>query len=221
MEEVVKKFEEFIDQLIPPTEDMDEEKYNASRQLMITNMQKFYKKFGKNKIKKNIKVKQTDKHIDRINVYTDGSLKRTKKGILCGYGVYFPGKELPDIAQPFTIGNITNNRAELFAILQAIKNISSIYSFDLIYVYTDSEYAQKSLTIWVNAWKKNNWRNSQNKIVENRDIIEQIHDYMETYKNKIKIIWVKSHTGKNDQHSLGNSIADELANKGAVLSGRF
>jgi ribonuclease HI len=204
-----------IDQLIPLAEDADEEKYNASKEIMIANMKKFYKKFGKN-----IKSKPIET-IDRIDVYTDGSLRRTKKGILCGYGVYFPGRELPDIAQPFTIGKITNNRAELFAILQAIKNISSAYTFDRINVYTDSEYSQKSLTVWVNSWKKNNWKNSQNKPVDNRDIIEPIHEYMRTYMNKIKIIWVKSHTGKNDPHSLGNSMADELANKGAVLSGRF
>lgn len=220
MEEVVKKFEDLIDRLIPLTEDVDEEKYNASKEVMIANMKKFYKKFGKNTKSKRIE-RHIERHIDRIDVYTDGSLRRTKKGILCGYGVYFPGRELPDIAMPFTFGNITNNRAELFAILQAIKNISSTYTFDLINVYTDSEYAQKSLTVWVNTWKKNNWKTSQNKTVDNRDIIEPIHNYMETYRDKIKIIWVKSHTGENDPHSLGNSMADELANKGAVLSGRF
>lgn len=162
---------------------------------------------------------QQNKHITSIDVYTDGSYKTNSDGSLygCGYGIYFPGKELKNVAAPFTKGNITNNRAELYAIYQAILKIIKNYTFDLINIYTDSEYSQKSLTEWIIAWKKNNWKNSRKQPVENQDIIKKIDRYLQQYHGKINIQWVKAHAkGKQIHvHSPGNERADRLANKGA------
>lgn len=153
-----------------------------------------------------------------IEVYTDGSLRKTAKGTLCGYGIYFPNKELKNVSAPFTQTPITNNRAELYAIYQAIVKIDNRYKFNHINIYTDSEYSQKALTVWVSGWKKNNWHNSKKEPVENQDIIKKIDRYMIKYKNKITIKWIRAHTNKNDMHSIGNAKADELAKKGAELS---
>ena len=152
-----------------------------------------------------------------INVYTDGSLKKTALGNSCGYGIYFPNRELKNVAAPFTIEPITNNRAELHAIHQALLRIHKHITFDKINIYTDSEYAQKSLTVWIKSWKKKNWKNSQNKPVENQDIIKKIDEYLQKYKNKINIYWIKAHTNNTDEHSRNNRIVDELANKGADI----
>ncbi len=161
-------------------------------------------------------VKETQKpYIETINIYTDGSLKKTKNGIICGYGIYFPGKELSNVAEPFTYGEITNNRAELFAILQAIILTKNKYRFGLINIYTDSEYSQKSLTEWIITWKKNGWKNSKKKPVENQDIIKTIDMLLEKFRGKINIQWVRAHTGNNDYHSKYNAFADNLANHGA------
>ena len=158
------------------------------------------------------------KHIKTIRVYTDGSLKKTYNGIKCGYGIYFPDGELNNVAAPFTVGEITNNRAELHAIHQAIIRVAKNYSFDSIYIYTDSEYSKKSLTEWIIKWKKNNWKNSTGKPVENQDIIKKIDKYMEKFQNKIFINWIPAHTGNKDEHSINNDMADKLANKGAEKS---
>jgi len=159
-------------------------------------------------------------HLTSIDAYTDGSLKKTPKGNICGYGIYFPGKELKNVAAPFTIKEITNNRAELHAIFQAILRIVKNYTFDLINIYTDSEYAQKSLTIWIDSWKKNNWKNAKKKPVENQDIIKKIDAYLQKYQGKINIQWVRAHSGNEDAHSQNNSMADKLANKGADIYGK-
>jgi len=155
------------------------------------------------------------KHLTSIDVYTDGSCKKTPSGDICGYGIYFPGKQLKNVAAPFIKGDITNNRAELHAIHQAIIRIVKNYTFDLINIYTDSEYSLKSLTIWINSWKKNDWINSKNKPVENQDIIKKIDKYLQKYSGKINIQWVRAHTGLKDVHSVNNAKADLLANKGA------
>lgn len=147
-----------------------------------------------------------------IEVYTDGSLRREKTGVYSGYGIYFPNKELANIAGSFNLEPLTNNRAELYAIYRAIKKITKIYDFDLIVINTDSEYSMKSITEWMDKWKKNNWINSRNKPVENQDILKMIDMLIQKYPNKIKIIWVRAHNGIES-----NEQADRLANKGADI----
>jgi ribonuclease HI len=78
------------------------------------------------------KINKIKSHLTSINIYTDGSLRKTLKGDACGYGIYFPGGELKNVAAPFNIGQITNNRAELHAIHQALIRVIKNYTFDLI-----------------------------------------------------------------------------------------
>lgn len=157
------------------------------------------------------------KVIDNINVYTDGSCMKKKDGIKCGYGVYFSGGELKNISKSFIYEPLTNQRAELYAIYKALRLITKKFIFNKINIYTDSEYSLKSLTIWINAWKKNNWKTSGKKEVLNQDIIKKIDDkILSKYKDKITFTHVRSHTGKKDIHSLGNEQADILATNGAL-----
>lgn len=150
-----------------------------------------------------------------IAVYTDGSLRKTSKGNVCGYGIHFANNALPDTFGPFRNGNVTNNRAELYAIYRAIKLIKQTYRFETVDIYTDSQYCQKSLTEWIQTWKKNGWKNAQKKPVENQDIIQKIDKYLQKYAGKINIYWIHSHTNNKDEHSKGNAKADMLANLGA------
>lgn len=158
-------------------------------------------------------------NIENIIVFTDGScIKRKNEAIICGYGVYFPNGELKNISESFTVGELTNQRAELYAIYKAIKKIKQNYEFKKINIYTDSEYSIKSLTLWINNWKKNNWKNANNKDVANQDIIKKIDKYMQKYKNKIFFHHIRSHTRKLDFYSISNEKADELATNGAKKS---
>jgi ribonuclease HI len=151
-------------------------------------------------------------HLTKIEVYTDGSLRREEGGDVCGYGVYFPGKEVKNIAGAFTIEPITNNRAELYAIYRAIKRIEKYYTFDRIVIFTDSEYSQKATTLWIHNWKKNNWKNAKKKPVENQDLIKKVDELLQKYPGKIEIKWTRAHVG-----TRGNEEADRLANRGADI----
>jgi len=92
----------------------------------------------------------------KITIYTDGSCMRKSDGggtyLICGYGIYFPDGEIPDVSRPLDDPLPTNNRAELTAIFEAIK---LAIKFDVsnklikIYIYTDSQYCIKSLTEYV------------------------------------------------------------------------
>lgn len=147
-----------------------------------------------------------------ITIYTDGSLRREANGDVCGYGVYFPGKELKNIAGAFTIEPITNNRAELYAIYRAIKKVEKNMNFERIVIFTDSEYSMKATTLWINGWKKNNWKNAKKKPVENQDLIKKIDELLQKHNGKIEIKWTRAHVG-----TKGNEEADRLANKGADI----
>jgi ribonuclease HI len=152
-----------------------------------------------------------------IVMFTDGSciIKKHAKN-LCGYGVYFPNKELKNISKPFDFGEPTNQRAELYAIYKGIKKVTHNINFDKLDIYTDSEYSIKSLTEWIHKWKDNKWKNAAGKDVMNQDIIKKIDKYLQKYKGNIFFHHVYSHTGKQDFNSLCNKKADELARSGCA-----
>ena len=98
-----------------------------------------------------------------INIFTDGSLVKKGKNIYCGYGIYFPNSEYKPISRKFTHEPITNNRAELYAILKSIVicNIINLKRFknkktqiEIINIYSDSEYSVKTFNEWLPKWLK-------------------------------------------------------------------
>jgi len=154
-----------------------------------------------------------------IIIFTDGScIKTAYNKYYAGYGIHFPNKELPDISKPFLMIPITSQRAELYAILKALKKIIKFLEFDTITIYSDSEYSIKSLTNWIFTWVKNKWKRSNNKPVKNKDILEPLYKLIMKYKDKIKFQHVRSHTKQKDYCSIGNDKADKLALKGSIKS---
>lgn len=149
-------------------------------------------------------------------VFTDGSYISNKN--IAGYGVYFMGGEIDNLACPFKLAPLTNQRAELYAIYKAVSCIASKLTFEKVksvQIYTDSEYSIKSLTVWLPGWRKNNWKTASNKPVKNLDILLKIDTLLTKHKGKIKFTHVRSHTGKADLISKGNEIVDKLAKLGA------
>ncbi len=154
----------------------------------------------------------------KINVYTDGSLVRKGKDVYCGYGIYFPNGEYKSISRKFTHEPITNNRAELYAILKTII-ICNIINLERIKnnlepvkqvnIYSDSEYSVKTFNVWLPKWI------STGKKYLNPDIIDEIRDHLDNAPFKVKLVHVRAHTGKDDPHSVANDMVDELAKKGA------
>ena len=177
---------------------------------------------SKTKPKKIVKESKTikkggNKTIEKtVDVFTDGSHRKRKSGSLCGYGVYFPDGSYENIGKSFTILPKTNQRAELYAIYQAIKTITESDNKININIYTDSRYSMDIFTKWIKNWKKNNWIASTGQIVLNQDIIKDVDELINNHKGKIYFIHVKAHTGGKDYYSLNNQKADDLAKSGAL-----
>ena len=156
--------------------------------------------------------------ITTIHVYTDGSLVRKGKQVFCGYGIYFPNSEYKSVSRKFTHEPITNNRAELYAILKTIilcnkvnlqRKLDKKFPVKKVIIYSDSEYSVKTFNIWYQNWQKSG------KEYLNKDIIDEVANAIESVNFKVEFKHVRAHTGKTDPHSIANDIVDQLAKKGA------
>jgi len=137
-----------------------------------------------------------------IEIYTDGScLGNPGKG---GWA-FLAVQDNRQIEKYGFELNTTNNRMELKA---AINSIMYFKSSSEMKIYTDSSYLKNGITLWINNWKKNNWRNSQNQIIKNIDLWKELN-ILNSIK-KIEWHWVKAHA-KNEM----NNRVDFLARKAA------
>lgn len=153
-----------------------------------------------------------------IIIFTDGACSANgKQTAKAGIGIHFPNGEFNDVSKSFEEIPITNQRAELSAIKNALDMTVNDSSINEIIIYSDSLYSIKSLTEWINNWEKNNWKNANKKPVKNLDLIRPIHSVLKDHKNKIKFIHVRSHTNGKTFEAIGNDKADKLACNGALL----
>ena len=104
--------------------------------------------------------------------------------------------------------NTTNNRMELMAPINALKNINSK---DPIEIFTDSKYVKNGITEWINTWVLNNWKTSKKENVKNKDLWLELHKLNQSLN--IKWNWVKAHAG-----DPLNEEVDMLAKKAANLN---
>ncbi len=104
--------------------------------------------------------------------------------------------------------NTTNNRMELMAPINALKNINSK---DPIEIFTDSKYVKNGITEWINTWVLNNWKTSKKENVKNKDLWLELHKLNQSLN--VKWNWVKAHAG-----DALNEEVDMLAKKAANLN---
>ena len=170
---------------------------------------------------------------DELYIFTDGSSRKaqTPNDFNSGFGVFLNLK-CTNIKEQFT-DNKTNNQCELMALDYSFKLIVRYYRElsdmnKVIKIVSDSEYSIKCISVWLAAWKKNNWKTAKGEDVKNRDLIESIDASMlriklinskidASKKIKVKLIHVNSHQpmDRSDKTKFyiwyGNFCADLLA----------
>ena len=104
--------------------------------------------------------------------------------------------------------NTTNNRMELMAPINALKEINPNKEIE---IYTDSQYVKLGITEWINTWLKNNWKTSKKENVKNKDLWLELYNLNKSLN--VKWNWVKAHSG----NSLNEEV-DLLAKKAANLN---
>ena len=139
-----------------------------------------------------------------IIIYTDGScLKNPGNG---GWAAIINDeKEIRKISG--SEKNTTNNRMELLAPINALKDMKPGIE---IKIYTDSQYVKNGITEWINTWLANNWKTSKKKDVKNKDLWIELYNLNKSLN--VQWNWVKAHDG-----NPMNEEVDLLAKKAANL----
>ena len=108
--------------------------------------------------------------------------------------------------------NTTNNRMELTAVIEALRDIadSSRWQQLPVTVYTDSQYVQKGITQWIAGWKRNGWRTASKAPVKNQDLWMLLDKTVSTLA--VQWMWVKGHAG-----IYYNEVCDQLTQQEIVL----
>lgn len=144
------------------------------------------------------------KHVD---IYTDGACSNNPgKGGWAAILIYKGTEKIISGGYPST----TNNRMELFAIINALLQLKE--SCDVT-IYSDSAYSIDPLNKgWLTKWQNNNWRTSNKEPVKNVDLWKAL--LIELDKHKVSFVKVKGHSDNEY-----NNRCDELAKREIVLLG--
>jgi ribonuclease HI len=105
--------------------------------------------------------------------------------------------------------NTTNNRMELRAAIEGIKNVT--LEIDTIEVNTDSQYLKKGITEWIHSWKKNGWKTANRKPVKNQDLWKEL-DLLSSHIS-IEWKWVPAHSGIAENEEV-DTLASECCYNG-------
>ena len=103
--------------------------------------------------------------------------------------------------------NTTNNRMELLAPINALKEISVSSE---ITIFTDSQYVKLGITEWIKKWIINNLQTSKKEDVKNKDLWVELYNLDKSLN--VKWNWVKAHAG-----NPMNEEVDLMAKKAANL----
>ena len=139
-------------------------------------------------------------------VYTDGSCRGNPGPGGVGAVVYKDGTVEHTFSQGYY--NTTNNRMELRAIIEVLKKFGAV---EKITVWTDSEYARKGITQWMDGWKKNNWMRMERgrpKPLKNADLWQELDTLVDDH---VVFKWIKGHSNEE-----GNETADALATRASA-----
>jgi len=139
-----------------------------------------------------------------IDIYTDGSCE-PNPGPGGWAAIILDGKK-ETILKGFEPDS-TNNRMELTAALQALKNVDAQRR---VRIFTDSQYLKNGVESWMKDWKARNWKRKGGPLV-NVDLWKQISDEIE--HRKIKWHWVKGHNG-NPYNERVDRIAHQTMREG-------
>jgi len=143
-----------------------------------------------------------------VEIFTDGACSGNPGpggwGALLRYGVV--EKELSGYCK-----QTTNNKMELLA---AISALEALKKPSKVAVTTDSSYVRDGITKWIHNWKKNGWKKSNRKPVENRVLWERLDAALHTHI--VEWHWIRGHTG-HPENERADRLATDAIKKG--LSG--
>ena len=111
--------------------------------------------------------------------------------------------------------NTTNNRMELTAAIKTLEKLKTYKLKENFKLRTDSKYVIEGYTKWIINWKRNGWKTSSGKSVQNLDLWQKI-DQLRI--NGLVMEYVKGHSG-DKQNDRVDKIATNYS-KGISLESK-
>lgn len=134
--------------------------------------------------------------------YTDGSAV-TKYPYLGGFGVYIKNNNKSiRICKGFSCTK--TGRMELMAVIYCLKTVRNKNL--RVTIYSDSQYVCNTCNIWIDSWERRMWSG-----LKNVDLLKQLLFELRKFSKRPELIHIKGHQDVIDEHTYGNSVADELA----------
>lgn len=142
------------------------------------------------------------KHVD---IYTDGACSNNPgKGGWAAILIYKGNEKIISGGYADT----TNNRMELFAIINGLKQLKERCD---VTVYSDSAYSiNPFIKGWINNWQNKNWTTSEGKQVKNIDLWKAL--IIELNKHDVNFVKVKGHSD-NEYNNRCDLLAKEEITK--------
>ncbi len=153
-------------------------------------------------------------------VYTDGACSNNgRSSAKAGIGVWFGPEDPRNVSERVSsTEKQTNNIAELLAIQRALELIEeNLRAGKHICIATDSTYAMLCLTTYGQKCAAKSWTRP----IPNLGIVRHLFETFERLKRispTLGLLHVDAHTGRTDEHSVGNDGADRLANSAIGLT---
>ncbi|QPL44984.1 ribonuclease HI [Halomonas sp. A40-4] len=143
-----------------------------------------------------------------VRIFTDGACTNNgQQNPKAGWGAVLlsaSGHRLK-LADKLQGEPVTNNRAELTAVIEALSALKQSSSVELT---TDSKYVMDGATQWIHNWKRKGWKTASKQPVKNADLWQQIDELLAVHS--VEFHWVRGHDGHPE-----NELADQLAVAGA------
>lgn len=135
----------------------------------------------------------------KVDIYTDGACSGNPGiGGWCAILIY---NGIEKTISGFN-KQTTNNRMEVFAIIQGLAALKERCE---VTIYSDSAYAVNAIENgWLESWKRNGWRTSDNKEVKNIDLWNDLSLRMS--EHNVRFVKVKGHAD-----NVYNNLCDKTA----------
>lgn len=145
-----------------------------------------------------------------VEIYTDGACSGNPgAGGWCAILLYKGNEKIVSGYNK----NTTNNRMELFAVIQGLKQLKERCNVKL---YSDSAYVCNAFNEgWLESWQKNSWKNKQKEEVKNIDLWKQL--VIELDKQDVEFRKVKGHSDVEYNEMCDKYARDEIKNAGVVI----
>lgn len=150
----------------------------------------------------------------RVVLYTDGSAKCLgPNGDVNGGWAYIMRWRDMETSDSGSATFTTNNRMELKAIVEGIKQLAIGCTVDL---YSDSQYALSMVNNLKGKWSHlypEQWRTKTGSKPQNFDLLEELYGIMKKFRHQIYVHWVKSHVPVSEGGHELNARCDSMAYK--------